>query len=152
MIASRQNTHLTRVISRIHILHRFAHGCVGTASGKHGWVGPLRETAARGSELPMHVGKHRGRHCTGTGHGVHNQKARHCTGYVIPTKQKGFAEIECCAVAARGVARGNARDVARPIHAICALKTSKPSMLAACDFQHFLGYTREEEQPIPCKI
>ena len=37
-------------------------------------------------------------------------------------------------------------------HAMRALKTSKPSMFAAGDFQRFLCYTREEGQPIPCKI
>ena len=37
---------------------------------------------------------------------LHNQRARRCTGSVIPTKQRSFAEIGRCAVTARGVARG----------------------------------------------
>ena len=52
------------------MLHRYAHGCVGTASRKNGGVGPVRETMAKGSDLPGHEGKHRDRHCTGTGRGA----------------------------------------------------------------------------------
>ena len=37
---------------------------------KKGGVSPLRETLAKGSELPGHEGKRRGRHCTGTGRGA----------------------------------------------------------------------------------
>ena len=67
-------------------------------------------------------------------------------------KTKGFVEIERCAVTARGVARGTPAALHGQCHAIRALKTSKPFMFAAGDFQHFLCYTQEEGQPIPCKI
>ena len=115
-LRSAKSPHLTRVNSRIHILYRFAHGCVGTASGKkNAGVGPMRETMAKGSELPGHEGKRRGRHCTGTGRGAAQSEGSALHRLRHTHKTKGFAEIERCAVTARGVARGNARGVARPM-------------------------------------
>ena len=88
----------------------------------------------------------------GQGAALHNQRARRCTGLRHTHKIKGFAEIERCAVTARGVARGTPAALHDQCHAMRALQTSKPFMFAAGDFQHFLCYTREEGQPIPCKI
>ena len=119
---------------------------------KTGGVGPVRETMAKGSELPGHEGKRRGRHCTGTGRGAAQSEGSALHRLRHTHKTKGFAEIERCAVTARGVARGMPTALHGQCHAMRALKTSKPFMFAAGDFQHFLCYTREEGQPIPCKI
>ena len=119
---------------------------------KNGGVGPVRETMAKGSELPGHEGKRRGRHCTGTGRGAAQSEGSALHRLRHTHKTKGFAEIERCAVTARGVARGTPTALHGQCHAMRALKTSKPFMFAAGDVQHFLCYTREEGQPIPCKI
>ena len=141
----------------MHILYRFAHSCVGTASGKDGWVDPICETVAKekGSELPGHEGKRRGQHCTSTGRGAAQSEGSALHRLRHTHKTKGFAEIERCAITARSVTRGTPAALHGQCHAndaMRALKTSKPSMFAAGDFQHFLCHTREEGQPIPCKI
>ena len=98
-------------------------------SGRTGGVGPVREAMAKGSELPGHEGKRKGRHCAGTRRGAAQSEALRCTGYVIPTK--GFAEIERRALTARGAAQGNARGVTRPMpcNTMRALKISRPDPL-----------------------
>ena len=112
----------------------------------------MRQTMAKGSELPGHEGKRRVRHCTGAGRGAAQSEGSALHRLRRTHKTKGFAEIECCAVTARGVARGTLAALHGQCHAMHALKTSKPFVFAAGDLQHFLCYTREEGQPIPCKI
>ena len=118
--------------------------------GKTGGAGPVRETMAKGSEVPGHEGKRRGRHCTGTGRGAAQSEGSALHRLRDTHKTKGFAEIERCAVTACGIARGNAQRRCTANAMQCVYwETSKPSMFAAADFQHILCYTREEGQPIP---
>ena len=119
---------------------------------KTGGVGPGRETMATRSELPGHEGKRRGRHCTGTGRGTAQSEGSALHRLHHTHKTKGFAEIERCAMTAHGVARGTPAASHSQCHAMRALKTSKSFMFAVGDFQHCLCYTREDKQPLPCKI
>ena len=74
---------------------------------KNGGVGSVRETMAKGSELPWHEGKRRGRHCTGTGRSAAQSEGSALHRLRHTHKTKSFAEIERCAVTARGVVLGN---------------------------------------------
>ena len=89
---------------------------------KNSGVGPTRETMAKGSELPGHEGKRRGRHCTGTGRGAAQSEGSALHRLCHTHKTKGFAEIERCAVTARGVARGTPAALHGQCHAMHALK------------------------------
>ena len=82
----------------------------------------MRETMAKGSELPGHEGKRRGRHCTGTGRGAAQSEGSALHRLRRTHKTKGFAEIERCAVTARGVARGTPVALHGQCHAMRALK------------------------------
>ena len=114
-LRSAKAPHLTRASSRIHILYRFAHGCVDTASGKNGWGGPNAWNHGKGIGIARAWRK-------AQGSALHRHRARRCTirglgaaqGTSYP-QNKSFAEIERCAVTPRGVARGNACSVARPM-------------------------------------
>ena len=55
---------------------------------KNGGVGPMRETMAKGSELPGHEESAGVGIAQAQGAALHNQRARRCTGYVIPTKPR----------------------------------------------------------------
>ena len=152
MIAIRQSTTFNTGKFPNPILHRFAHGVLVLQVEKTGGVGPVRETIAKGLELTGNEGKRRGRHCTGTRRGAAQPEARRCTGYVIPTKQRVLLRLSVARSPPAALRRQMPAALHSQCHAMRALKTSKPSMFAASDFQHFLCYTREEGQPIPCKI
>ena len=55
---------------------------------KKNGVGPMCETMAKGSELPGHEERAGVGIAQAQGAALHNQRARRCTGYVIPTKQR----------------------------------------------------------------
>ena len=105
---------------------------------KTGGVDPMRETMAKGSELPGHEGKRKGRHCISTGRGA----ARSEGSVLLRLRVARSPPAALCG------------EMPAALHGQCnamhALKTSQPSMFAAGDFKHFLCYTREEGQPIPC--
>ena len=143
---------LSRVSSRIHILHRFAHGCVSTASEKKvGWaqcVKPWqRDWNSPGMRESAGVGI-----AQAQGPALHNEQARRFTGYVITTKQRVLLRLSVARSPPAALRGEMPAALHGQCHAMRALRTSKPSMLAAGDFQHFLCYTREEGQPIPCKM
>ena len=146
--------HLTRVSSRISCIALHTVVLVLQVEKTGEWAQCVKpwQTLPKGSELPGHEGKRMGRHCTSTGCGAAQSEGSALHRFRHTHKTKGFAEIARCAVTARGIARGTPAALHGQCHAMRALKTSKPSMFAAGDFQHFLNCTREEGQPIPCKI
>ena len=72
--------------------------------------------------------KAQGRHCTGTGRGAAQSEGSALHRLRHTHKTKGFAEIERCAVTARGVARGTPAALHGQCHA-CIEKRPNPLCL-----------------------
>ena len=67
-----KSPHLTRVNCRIHILYRFAHGCVGQCKWQKRWGGPNAWNHGKGIGIARAWGK-------AQGSALHRHRARHCT-------------------------------------------------------------------------
>ena len=104
----------------------------------------MRGTMAKGSELPGHEGKRRGRHCTGTGHGAAQSQGS----ALHKKKQRALLRLSVARsppVALRG-------ETPAALHGQCnamrALETAKPSMFAAGDFHHFFATHRRDSRSL----
>ena len=90
MLTQSARTPSPQLSSRIHLFHRFAHGCVA-------WYGKWKKRVGWAQCEGHNTGSaHEGRHCTSAGPALHKHGARHCTITWLGIAQT-LQFLACCA-------------------------------------------------------